>query len=109
LPLLRQHYSVVPNSAFQPAVEYEQADVSTADINKIFLLFMFFSLYRTAYGPLYEPGDQIWIQLPLRTKLGAYWDGPYQVQKNWIGTQPYHGTREGEGAQGRQRERRKTR
>ncbi|KRZ25773.1 hypothetical protein T4C_1416, partial [Trichinella pseudospiralis] len=48
--------------------------------------FRFFSLYRTAYGPLYEPGDQIWIQLPIRTKLGAYWDGLYQVQKNWIGT-----------------------
>ncbi|KRZ69679.1 Transposon Ty3-G Gag-Pol polyprotein [Trichinella papuae] len=85
---------------------------------------------RKAYGHVYEPGDQVWMQLPTKTKLGAYWDGPYQVQRklDWntyriekVGggrerlvvhfdrLKPYHGTREGEGVQGRQRERRKTR
>ncbi|KRY80085.1 hypothetical protein T4A_13301 [Trichinella pseudospiralis] len=32
---------------------------------------------RKAYGPVYESGDQVWMQLPTKTKLGAYWDGPY--------------------------------
>ncbi|KRY56548.1 hypothetical protein T03_7591, partial [Trichinella britovi] len=85
---------------------------------------------RKAYGPVYEPGDLVWMQLPTKTKLGAYWDGPYQVQRklDWntyrvekVGggrerlvvhfdrLKPYHGTREGDGAQGRERERRKTR
>ncbi|KRX12272.1 hypothetical protein T07_9692 [Trichinella nelsoni] len=66
---------------------------------------------RKAYGPVYEPGDQVCMQLPTKTKLGAYWDGPYQVQRklDWNTYRPYHGTREGEGAQGRQQERRKTR
>ncbi|KRX22547.1 Retrovirus-related Pol polyprotein from transposon, partial [Trichinella nelsoni] len=85
---------------------------------------------RKAYGPVYEPGDQVWMQLPTKTKLGAYWDGPYQVQRklDWntyrvekVGggrerlvvhfdrLKPYHGTRKGDEAQGRQRERRKTR
>ncbi|KRZ81504.1 Retrovirus-related Pol polyprotein from transposon, partial [Trichinella sp. T8] len=36
---------------------------------------------RKAHGPVYEPGDQVWIQVPEKTKLGAYWDGPYEVQK----------------------------
>ncbi|KRY27736.1 Retrovirus-related Pol polyprotein from transposon [Trichinella spiralis] len=36
---------------------------------------------RKAYGPVYEPGDQVWMQLPTKTKLWAYWDGPYQVQR----------------------------
>ncbi|KRY04392.1 hypothetical protein T03_9355, partial [Trichinella britovi] len=70
------------------------------------------------------------MQLPTKTKLGAYWDGPYQVQRklDWntyrvekVGggkerlvvhfdrLKPYHSTSKGEGAQGRQRERRKTR
>ncbi|KRX51354.1 RNA-directed DNA polymerase -like protein [Trichinella sp. T9] len=85
---------------------------------------------RKAYGPVYEPSDQVWMQLPTKTKLGAYWDGPYQVQRklDWntyrvekVGggkerlvvhfdrLKPYHSTSKGEGAQGRQRERRKTR
>ncbi|KRY07743.1 hypothetical protein T12_6109 [Trichinella patagoniensis] len=85
---------------------------------------------RKAYGPVYEPGDLVWMQLPTKNKLGAYWDGPYQVQRklDWntyrvekVGggrermvvhfdrLKPYHGTREEDGAQGRQRERRKTR
>ncbi|KRZ49681.1 hypothetical protein T02_670 [Trichinella nativa] len=85
---------------------------------------------RKAYRPVYEPVDQVWMQLPTKTKLGAYWDSPYQVQKklDWNMYQvekmkggrerlvvhfhrlkPYHGTRQGEGAQGRQQERRETR
>ncbi|KRX35047.1 Retrovirus-related Pol polyprotein from transposon [Trichinella murrelli] len=85
---------------------------------------------RKAYGPVYEPGDQVWMQLPTKTKLGAYWDGPYQVQRkldwntyrvekvrgrkerlvvHFDRQKPYHVTSEREGAQGRQRERRKTR
>ncbi|KRX11299.1 hypothetical protein T07_2548, partial [Trichinella nelsoni] len=36
---------------------------------------------RKAHGPVYEPGDQVWMQVPEKTKLGAYWDGPYEVQK----------------------------
>ncbi|KRY40747.1 hypothetical protein T01_10250 [Trichinella spiralis] len=36
---------------------------------------------RKAHGPVYEPGDQVWMQVPDKTKLGAYWDGPYEVQK----------------------------
>ncbi|KRX37856.1 Retrovirus-related Pol polyprotein from transposon 17.6 [Trichinella murrelli] len=69
---------------------------------------------RKAYGPVYEPSDLVWMQLPTKTKLGAYWDGPYQVQRrlDWNTyrvEKPYHSTSKGEGAQGRQRERRKTR
>ncbi|KRX26267.1 hypothetical protein T07_2642 [Trichinella nelsoni] len=85
---------------------------------------------KKAYGPVYEPVDQVWMQLPTMTKLGAYWDGPYQVQRklDWntyrvekMGggrerfvvhfgrLKPYHSTRQGEGAQGRQREWRETR
>ncbi|KRZ13078.1 hypothetical protein T11_9322 [Trichinella zimbabwensis] len=72
---------------------------------------------RKVYGPVYEPGDQVCMQLLTKTKLGAYWDGPYQVQKkmDWNTYQvekmgsgrerlvvqfdqlmPYHGTRHGE-------------
>ncbi|KRY08837.1 Gypsy retrotransposon integrase-like protein 1 [Trichinella patagoniensis] len=36
---------------------------------------------RKAHGPVYEPGDQVWMQVPDKTKPGAYWDGPYEVQK----------------------------
>ncbi|KRY40494.1 hypothetical protein T01_5451 [Trichinella spiralis] len=85
---------------------------------------------RKAYGSVYDPGDQMWKHLPTKTKLGAYSDGPYQVQRklDWktyrvekMGggreglvvhfdrLKPYHDTSQGEGAQGRQRERRKTR
>ncbi|KRZ70459.1 Retrovirus-related Pol polyprotein from transposon [Trichinella papuae] len=78
---------------------------------------------RKAYGPVYEPGDKVWMQLPTKIKLGAYWDGPYQntyrVERMGSGRnrlvvpfdrlKPYHGPQLGEGAQGRQRERRKTR
>ncbi|KRY26735.1 hypothetical protein T03_2579, partial [Trichinella britovi] len=34
-----------------------------------------------AHGPMYETGDQVWMQVPDKTKLGTYWDGPYEVQK----------------------------
>ncbi|KRY28756.1 Retrovirus-related Pol polyprotein from transposon gypsy [Trichinella spiralis] len=85
---------------------------------------------RKAYGPVYKPGDQVWMQLLTKTKLGAYWDGPYQVQrkldwntyrvekmgggreqmvKHFHRLKPYHGTHQGEGTQGRQREKKETR
>ncbi|KRZ61857.1 Transposon Ty3-G Gag-Pol polyprotein [Trichinella nativa] len=85
---------------------------------------------RKSHGPVYEPGDQVWMHVPEKTKLGAYWDGPYEVQKKLDGNtyrvkemkgrrrrlvvhfdrlKPYHATSEREGARGRQRERRKTR
>ncbi|KRZ01371.1 hypothetical protein T11_492 [Trichinella zimbabwensis] len=84
---------------------------------------------RKAHGPAYEPGDQVWMQVPAKTKLGAYWDGPYKVQKKLGGNtyrvkemkgskqrlvvhfdrlKPYHGSWQPGGAQGIPREKRKT-
>ncbi|KRZ65223.1 hypothetical protein T10_1106 [Trichinella papuae] len=37
---LWDYFLEVLKSPYQPAVEYEQADVSTADFNKIFLIFI---------------------------------------------------------------------
>ncbi|XP_003377598.1 conserved hypothetical protein [Trichinella spiralis] len=34
-----------------------------------------------AHGPVYKPGDRVWMQVPTKTELGAYWDSPYEVQK----------------------------
>ncbi|KRX78371.1 hypothetical protein T06_12776 [Trichinella sp. T6] len=36
-------------------------------------------------GPVYEPDDQVWMQVPEKTKLGAYWDGPYaqKLPEHW--------------------------
>ncbi|KRZ13010.1 Retrovirus-related Pol polyprotein from transposon [Trichinella zimbabwensis] len=85
---------------------------------------------RKAHGPVYEPGDQVWMQVPAKTKLGAYWDGPYEVQKklDWNtyrvkemkgGRQrlvvhfdrlkPYHGSRQPGGAHREPRKKRETR
>ncbi|KRZ77296.1 Transposon Tf2-11 polyprotein [Trichinella papuae] len=85
---------------------------------------------RKAQGPVYEPGDQVWMQVPAKTKLGAYWDGPYEVQKklDWNtyrvkemkgGRQrlvvhfdrlkPYHGSRQPGGAHQEPRKKRETR
>ncbi|KRX54273.1 Retrovirus-related Pol polyprotein from transposon [Trichinella sp. T9] len=36
---------------------------------------------KKARGHAYEPGDQVWLQVPVKTKLGAHWEGPYLVQK----------------------------
>ncbi|KRX12341.1 Retrovirus-related Pol polyprotein from transposon, partial [Trichinella nelsoni] len=36
---------------------------------------------KRAHGHAYEPGDQVWLQVPMKTKLGAHWEGPYLVQK----------------------------
>ncbi|KRZ50437.1 Retrovirus-related Pol polyprotein from transposon [Trichinella nativa] len=36
---------------------------------------------KKARGHAYEPGDQVWFQVPVKTKLGAHWEGPYLVQK----------------------------
>ncbi|KRX16021.1 Retrovirus-related Pol polyprotein from transposon [Trichinella nelsoni] len=36
---------------------------------------------RKAHGPVYKPGDRVWMQVPTKTELGAYWDSPYEVQK----------------------------
>ncbi|KRX18283.1 hypothetical protein T07_421 [Trichinella nelsoni] len=80
------------------------------------------------WGPTW-PGDQVWMQLPKKTKLGAYWDGPYEVQKkldwntyrvkemkgrrqilvvHFDRLKPYHGSQQpGEGQQN-PREKRKT-
>ncbi|KRX18480.1 hypothetical protein T07_4537 [Trichinella nelsoni] len=37
---------------------------------------------KKAHGHVYKPGDHIWLQVPVKTKLGAHWDWPYLVQKN---------------------------
>ncbi|KRY45000.1 Retrovirus-related Pol polyprotein from transposon [Trichinella britovi] len=36
---------------------------------------------KKAHGHAYEPGDQVWLQVPVKTKLGAHWEGRYLVQK----------------------------
>ncbi|KRY54980.1 Retrovirus-related Pol polyprotein from transposon 17.6 [Trichinella britovi] len=85
---------------------------------------------RKAHGPVYEPGDQVGMQVPEWNKQGAYWDGPYEVQKkldwntyrvkemkgrrrrlvvHFDRLNPYHAPSEREGAWGKQRDRRKTR
>ncbi|KRZ76113.1 hypothetical protein T10_3228 [Trichinella papuae] len=36
---------------------------------------------KKAHGHVYEPGDEVWLQVPVKTKLGAHWEGPYLVQR----------------------------
>ncbi|KRX79164.1 hypothetical protein T06_12908, partial [Trichinella sp. T6] len=36
---------------------------------------------KKAHGHAYESGDKVWLQVPVKTKLGAQWEGPYLVQK----------------------------
>ncbi|KRY31236.1 hypothetical protein T01_14385 [Trichinella spiralis] len=85
---------------------------------------------RKAHGPVYEAGDQVWMQVPDKTKLGAYWDGPYEVQKkldwntyrvkemkgrrqrlvvHFDRLKPHHGSRQPREEQQKPREKRKTR
>ncbi|XP_003369710.1 hypothetical protein Tsp_05119 [Trichinella spiralis] len=37
--------------------------------------------HREAHGPVYKPGDWVWKQVRTKTKLEAYWDDSYEVQK----------------------------
>ncbi|KAL1233203.1 hypothetical protein T4B_4621 [Trichinella pseudospiralis] len=30
---------------------------------------------KAAFGHMYETGDQVWLQAPVKEKLGAHWDG----------------------------------